>query len=210
MEWPPSADETGLKSKGRNIMIKTINGEDFYLLAAYRYEAAYFVRHLDGDELGFQWELKRIIDGEVVEMENEFFFSSSDLLKHIPDAQMFATLNDDGCFDAKDVEIDYVVMARNWNDGNGWDIDEYVMDDENIDTYGPYATDDGDLDDFSWMDEFRNPFIGYKENGRDAKIYAVLKSAGTDVIIKKGDKVLASEDERLSKLMEYGYGEEDE
>ena len=198
-------------------MTKTINGKEFYLLSHNDCETAYFVRHLDNDELGLKWEVKRIRDGEVLEMAEEFFFSASDVLEHVAemngedveDLTLYAEINDDGIINAKDVEIDYVVMAHDWVDDEGWDYDEYVMYDENITTYRPEDTvDDADLDDFSWMEEGKNLLFAYKERGMDAKIYAVLKIFGTDVIVKKGDKVLASEDERLSMLMEEGYGED--
>ena len=193
-------------------MIMTIKGKQFHLLASDRYEAAYFVRHLDGDELGLKWELKRICNGEVEEMNDEFFFTASDVIKNIAAVscvgedylQMFATLDDeDGSISSKDARIDYVVLAREFREEKGWS-DEFTMSDGNVTTYGPEQTiDDADMNDFSWMEEGnRNPLYGYKENGRDAKLQAVLEILGTGVIIKKGDKVLASEDELLSRLME--------
>ena len=193
-------------------MKMTIKNKKFYLLASDRYEAAYFVRHLDGDELGLQWELKRICNGEVEEMNDEFFFTASDVIKNIAAVscvgedylQMFATLDDeDGSISSKDARIDYVVLAREFREEKGWS-DEFTMSDGNVTTYGPEQTiDDADMNDFSWMEEGnRNPLYGYKELERDAKIQAVLEILGTGVIIKKGDKVMASEYELLSRLME--------
>ena len=131
-------------------MKKTINGKEFYLLSSDSVDTAYYVRHLDNDELGLKWELKYIQDGKAMDVADEFFFSAGDVLKHIAelnaedvdDITLYATLNDDGSVDAKTVKVRYELYVRTFEEdvgfGCGCDIADDAYDvggEDNIESY---------------------------------------------------------------------------
>lgn len=202
MGWPPSADETGQKSKGRNIMKKTIEGKEYYLLSSDLNEVSFFIRHLStGEQPGCNWELKRIYGGKVRKMEKEVFRTSSDVLKRIAELNdedvdeltLYATLNDeDGSVDAKTVKVRYELYVRTLEEDVGFDCGGDIADDaydvggeDNIESYT------GDL---SWVYENRDEtpeeiYNSNKEHRVDREMTESYFIEGTDVKIHEEEEV---------------------
>ena len=181
-------------------MKKAINGKEFYLLSHDGCETAYFVRHLDDDPLGLHWELKHVLDGKVLEMDDEFFFNVGDVLQHIAELNdedmdeltLYAELKDDGSIDAKDVRVRYELYVRTLTEDSGFGCGCDIADDDFV--IGAEDDIESYTGDLGWVYEHddRTPEEIYnqnKENRMDTEMTESYFIYGTTVKIHTEEEV---------------------